>query len=144
MSGGGSLVIMIALAYWLCPKADLRVGPWIVVAFIPIGSIFAPWILLAQAVGIVLDRSEPEWDDEEWEEEEDWPLRCLRVVNGVLPHREGERMTNFDTPYQPELFSEDVLRSCLKHERGRLQRATSTFDEGWRVGELEERIRRAG
>ena len=49
----------------------MRVGPWIVVAFIPIASIFAPWILLAQAVGIALDRSEPEWDDEEWEEEED-------------------------------------------------------------------------
>ena len=65
------LVIMIALACWLCPKADIRVTPWIIVAFIPIANIFAPWILLAQTVGIALDRSEPEWDDDEWEEEED-------------------------------------------------------------------------
>lgn len=62
------LVIMIALACRLCPKADMRVGPWIIVAFIPIANIFAPWILLALTVGIALDRSEPEWDDGEWEE----------------------------------------------------------------------------
>ena len=65
------LVIVISLAFWLCPKADMRVGPWIIVAFIPIANIFAPWFLIAQTVGIALDRSEPEWDDEEWEEGED-------------------------------------------------------------------------
>ena len=64
------LVIMIALACWLCPKANMRVGPWIIVAFIPIANIFAPWILLAQTVGIALDRSEPEWEEEEWAEDD--------------------------------------------------------------------------
>ena len=44
------------------------------------------------------------------------------------------------TPLQPELFSEEILRPCLEHERRRLQRVGTTFDEGWREGAIEARL----
>lgn len=66
------LVLLIALACWLCPKAEKRIWPWVIIAFIPIVNIFAPWILLAQVVGVALDRSEYEWEPEdEWELEDE-------------------------------------------------------------------------
>lgn len=70
------LVLLIALSCWLCPKAEKRVWPWVIVAFIPIVNFFAPWILLAQAVGVALDRTEHEWEPEdEWEPDDQGSLR---------------------------------------------------------------------
>lgn len=46
------------------------------------------------------------------------------------------------TPLQPELFPEDVLRPCLEHELGRLERnwKTGDFDHGWTAATLEARL----
>lgn len=41
---------------------------------------------------------------------------------------------------QLELFSDELLRPCLEHELGRLQRVATTFNEGWRISEVEERL----
>ena len=43
-------------------------------------------------------------------------------------------------PIQLELFSDELLRRCNEHELGRLRRVATTFEEGWRISELEERL----
>lgn len=45
-------------------------------------------------------------------------------------------------PLQPELFSEELLRPCLEHELGRLQRTwkTGDYNHGWNAAALEERL----
>ena len=45
-------------------------------------------------------------------------------------------------PLQPELFSEELLRPSLEHELAMLERTAVTFDEGWRISELDERLTR--
>ena len=70
------LVLLIALACWLCPKTEKRIWPWVFVAFIPIVNFFAPYILLAQAIGVALDRTEYDGEPEdEWELDDEDALR---------------------------------------------------------------------
>jgi len=73
-----------------------------------------------------------------------WPrLNCVLSLGdhpGAVKPSSNEGIGTMSKPIQLELFSDEDLRRCDKHELRRLQRVATTFGEGWRISELEERL----